>query len=68
MTGSRRPTPSSPPNPLAPGWSITCPRCGARKPYPGFRLGAASIGERVLCFCRACGWFRMGRVERVPGA
>lgn len=53
---------------LAPGWQITCPRCGRSRPYGkfGIRLGAASIGKRALAWCTQCQRFRMARVEREP--
>lgn len=53
---------------LAPGWWIECPKCGRAKPYNqvGIRLGAASVGKRVLAWCSGCRRFRFAIVEKVP--
>lgn len=65
------PTPSSASgsrtgNPLAPGWWVTCPKCTKCRPYPGIRLGAASIGKRMLAYCTDCRKLVWAKVEKKP--
>ena len=39
-------------------WVLRCPSCGHIRPFAevGIRIGAASIGKRVLARCPACGF------------
>jgi hypothetical protein len=52
----------------APGWQIRCPKCGRAKPYGevGIRIGATSIGKRVLAWCTKCHRLRWAIVDRIP--
>ena len=58
-------------------WCFICPKCGSISPirhHGGVRIGAASVGKRVLGFCSECGRIpglgigrpRMLRVAKVP--
>ena len=50
-------------------WILSCPACGRWKTLEesgGLRLGAASVGKRVLGRCGTCARFRMMRLERPP--
>lgn len=67
------PTPSSSPisgshpaNPLAPGWWVTCPKCAKCRPYPGIRLGAVSVGKKMLAYCTDCRRLVWAKVEKKP--
>jgi len=55
----------------APGWNLRCGPCGREKPAAEagiVRIGAASVGKRVLGYCTQCRRFRMLHLERhVPG-
>lgn len=45
----------------APGWRIHCPKCGRSAPAAKIgitRIGARSVGKRVLGWCSECRWFR----------
>lgn len=49
-------------------WHLRCPRCGLCRPLAetkATRLGAASIGKRILSWCSSCRWFRWAVVERM---
>lgn len=51
----------------APGWRISCAKCGRSAPLdrlPVIRAGARSRGKFILGFCRGCGWLRWLRVEQ----
>ncbi len=50
-------------------WILSCPVCGKWKTLAqvgGFRIGAYSVGKRVLGHCSKCRRFRMLRVETPP--
>ncbi len=50
-----------------PDWLLECPKCGRRMPLRetvGIRIGAASVGKRLLGFCRGCKRFRMIRIVK----
>lgn len=48
-------------------WLLSCPTCGRWKPLAelgGIRIGAKSIGKRILGHCSSCGTLRMMRLEQ----
>lgn len=49
-------------------WMLRCTTCGREGPLAGrgLRIGAASIGKRVLGYCRGCERLRWVAVERGP--
>ena len=52
---------------FAPGWRISCPKCGRSKPLAkagAVRIGARSISKKVLGWCSGCGWLRWLKVTR----
>ncbi|MBL8820043.1 MAG: transglutaminase domain-containing protein [Planctomyces sp.] len=52
---------------FAPGWRISCPKCGRSAPAAAAgmtRIGARSVGKRVLGWCSECRWPRLLRVTR----
>ena len=55
--------PAHPADARAPGWRLTCPRCGRSAPagrHGVRRLGAPkACRKRVGGYCRGCGGFRM---------
>jgi hypothetical protein len=53
----------------APGWQLRCPTCGRTRPFGevGVRIGAASVGKRILGWCTACRKLTAAIVEKVEG-
>ncbi len=48
-------------------WILSCPACGRWKTLAeagGVRIGARSVGKRILGYCSGCGGFGMFRLER----
>ena len=51
----------------APGWQFRCTKCGRTRDAAEagvVRIGAASVGKRVLGYCSGCHRFRLIALER----